>query len=268
MSTSLYRQTCWQYRLLKYIEPYEECWNVLFIVSQYLKNKIRQNALQNYIKVKTFDSCIRSKCSFLPNRVMLCQYYNLQEELLKFIDIYQLYYAPTVPKHNIGAIIHSKKIYNFFAMMGDYFEIVEMMLKTLKYNGERLHYTNGMMMVDLMRLFENNKLFHMHRLLQRLLLYCSPLRKTPESLLAQTARSIYRRGGRPLWQLRYMIDTMDMPFKLRVIERKWSDDCMLNEFLTHYQHQLNEFSTKFEPGRALKNYKVCLAEIRFKDQFS
>ncbi|AAP29872.1 unknown [Choristoneura fumiferana multiple nucleopolyhedrovirus] len=268
MDTSFCRRNCWQFRLLKYIEPHEDCCNVLFALSRYLKNEIRRDALQNFIQLKTFEMwsvCfLPNRVCFLPNRVVLYDYYDLHKNLLDFVDIYRLYYAPTAPKHNTNCVCITEKVYNFFAMMGHYFKVTELTLKTLKNHGEYLHHTNGMIMADLMRLLEHKKLFHMYWLLKRLLLYRPSSLKSPESLLAQTARSIYHGGGRPLWQLRYMVNTTNMPLLLRrIVEQKWSDDRVLNEFLVHYTHQLNQFSTKFTPGRVLQNYNVCLAEIKF-----
>ncbi|AAP29871.1 unknown [Choristoneura fumiferana multiple nucleopolyhedrovirus] len=246
------RWSCWQYYLLKLIESYDR-WDTLSAASNYLKKQVYRNALKKYIEEKKIEICNYYTDKFVYPRKELFDF--------KFHfhhDIMYSHHAFNILLHeysNIHKLIRNENFYknsnvlvvlkgiNFFEYLYNYFVQILSFLYELQKNGQYVHYQSEMAMNDQIVSFKNNRMFHMSWLMQRLLMYYpSSLCKTPESLLTLSARSIYHRGGQLLWQLRYTMDTLDMPLRLRTFKRKWADDEALNVFIKHYETQKAHFS--------------------------
>ncbi|BBU37538.1 hypothetical protein [Choristoneura diversana nucleopolyhedrovirus] len=294
------RWSCWQYYLLKLIEPHEDRWEKLFAASEYLKKRVYQNALKNYIKLKTFEIqngyYVNENAYYFVNENSYNYYHPNEDENMcynKVFDFHHYYRIDLLYKfrdicseiqnstrncipNDVRYVIIKEEFYenhakNFLKILYTYFVKILSFLYWLQRKGQYLHYQNEMVMNDMMVLFKNSGLFHMCWLMQRLLMYYpSTLRKTPESLLILSARSIYCRGGTPLWQLRYTMDILHMPSKLRTVEHKWTDDEHLNEFIKHYEKQMSHFTilpfTRFEPSLS-HIYIANITRQYFKNKF-
>ncbi|AGR57094.1 hypothetical protein [Choristoneura rosaceana nucleopolyhedrovirus] len=288
--------SCWQYYVLKLIEPYEDRWDKLFAASNYLKKQVYHNALKNYIRLKKIEDIWyyhtdESMCLYKKKlNLKFLHYDNFNKLLYKFSNICNLIQNEFICVHNnnICSSIYLNQIYiyeyeviEFFRELYNYFVKILSFLYELQENGQYLHYQNEMLMNEKITFFKNSCLFHMCWLMQRLLMYYpSSLCKTPESLLILSARSIYCRGGGALWQLRYTIDTLHMPSKLHTFKRKWSDDEVLNEFIKHYKKQKSHLCNirNFDPTDIAKHYlnskfghrfqnNICANEISFINKY-